>query len=48
MDLDSTNGTFIDGQRIQGKVQLENQQEFSCGNSTFMLMVRSLDDFQMH
>ena len=48
MDLDSTNGTFMDGQRIQGKVQLENQQEFSCGNSTFMLMVRNLDDFQMH
>ncbi len=48
MDLDSTNGTFKDGQRIVGKVQLENQMEFSCGNSTFMLMVRSLDDFQMH
>ena len=48
MDLDSTNGTFKDGQRIQGRVQLENQMEFTCGNSTFMLMVRSLDDFQMH
>ena len=48
MDLDSTNGTFMEGQRIRGKVQLENQQEFSCGNSTFMLMVRNLDDFQMH
>lgn len=48
MDLDSTNGTFKDGQRIQGRVQLENQMEFTCGNSTFMLMVRSLDDFPMH
>jgi predicted Zn finger-like uncharacterized protein len=48
MDLDSTNGTFLDGLRITGKMQLENQQEFSCGNSTFMLMIRNLDDFQMH
>lgn len=44
MDLDSTNGTFVGGQRIGGKVQLEHQGEFSCGNSTFMLMIRNLDD----
>ncbi len=48
MDLDSTNGTYLDGQRITGKMQLENQQEFSCGNSTFMLMIRNLDDFMLH
>lgn len=44
MDLDSTNGTFVGGQRITGKVPLEHQSEFSCGNSTFMLMIRNLDD----
>ncbi len=44
MDLDSTNGTFVSGERITGKVALEHQSEFSCGNSTFMLMIRNLDD----
>lgn len=43
-DLDSTNGTFVGGERIVGKVLLPHQAEFSCGNSTFMLMIRNLDD----
>jgi predicted Zn finger-like uncharacterized protein len=48
MDLDSTNGTFVDGQRISGKVELQNTQEFTCGNSTFMLMIRNLTDFELN
>jgi pSer/pThr/pTyr-binding forkhead associated (FHA) protein len=38
-DLDSTNGTFTRGNRIDSKIMLENRQEFSCGNSTFMLLI---------
>ena len=47
-DLQSTNGTFMGGQRIAGPVQISHQDEFTCGNSTFMLVVRDLNEFQMH
>jgi predicted Zn finger-like uncharacterized protein len=47
-DQQSTNGTFVDGERITTAVQLVSQQEFTCGNSTFMLLVRNTEDFQLH
>ena len=47
-DQQSTNGTLVNGERITGPVQLSTQQEFTCGNSTFMLLVRSTDDFPLH
>ncbi len=47
-DLQSTNGTFVAGQRIDRPVQLGHQDEFTCGNSTFMLVVRDLNEFPMH
>ncbi|GLH73219.1 hypothetical protein GETHLI_17210 [Geothrix limicola] len=47
-DQQSTNGTLVNGERITGAVQLFSQQEFTCGNSTFMLLVRSTDEFPLH
>ena len=47
-DLESTNGTQVDGVRISDRVQLSSQQEFTCGNSTFMLLVRNTDDFSFN
>ena len=47
-DLQSTNGTFVGGQRIERAVQIGHQDEFTCGNSTFMLVVRDLNEFPMH
>ena len=47
-DLQSTNGTFVSGQRLEGTVQLGHQDEFTCGNSTFMLVVRDLNDFPLN
>jgi len=47
-DQQSTNGTLVNGERIGGPVQLASHQEFTCGNSTFMLLVRSTTDFPMH
>jgi predicted Zn finger-like uncharacterized protein len=44
-DLQSTNGTLVNGERLSGPIQLNSQQEFTCGNSTFMLLVRNTDDF---
>ena len=46
-DLQSTNGTFVDGQTIQGTVQLMDRQEFTCGKSTFMLLIRPEDQFSL-
>ncbi len=42
-DLGSTNGTFVEGVPVTGVVQLMDRQEFTCGKSTFMLMVRIVD-----
>lgn len=47
-DLESTNGTLVNGERISRPVQLSSQQEFTCGNSTFMLLVRNTDDFSFN
>ena len=47
-DLQSTNGTLVAGERITAPVQLSSQQEFSCGNSTFMLLVRNTDEFPLN
>jgi pSer/pThr/pTyr-binding forkhead associated (FHA) protein len=44
-DLGSTNGTSVDGQLIEGRVQLVDRQEFTCGKSTFMLMIRNDDSY---
>lgn len=38
-DLKSTNGTLIDGQRISGQAELQNQSEFQIGGTTIMLIV---------
>ena len=47
-DLNSTNGTLVDGQRIAGPTQIQSQQEFTCGNSTFMLLIRNTDEFPLN
>ena len=47
-DLGSTNGTFVNGQRIEGMVQVSNREEFTCGNSTFMLVIRDANEYPMH
>lgn len=47
-DQQSTNGTLVNGERITSAVQLLSQQEFTCGNSTFMLIIRNTDEFQLH
>ena len=46
-DLGSTNGTSTGGRVIEQLTQLEDRQEFSCGRSTFMLLIRSLDSMSM-
>jgi predicted Zn finger-like uncharacterized protein len=47
-DQQSTNGTMVNDERIIGPVQLSSQQEFTCGNSTFMLLVRNTSEFPLH
>ncbi len=46
-DLQSTNGTFVDGQSIHGTVPIMDRQEFTCGKSTFMLLIRPEDQFSL-
>lgn len=46
-DLASTNGTFLDGAPILGPTQLQDRQEFSCGRSTFMLLIRTVDSMSL-
>ena len=38
-DLNSTNGTLVDGERISGAVEITNQSEFQIGGTTLMLIV---------
>lgn len=38
-DLGSTNGTLVDGARIQRPVELQNHSEFQIGTTTIMLIV---------
>jgi len=47
-DLNSTNGTLVDGLRIGGPTELHSHQEFTCGNSTFMLLIRDTDEFPLN
>jgi predicted Zn finger-like uncharacterized protein len=47
-DQESTNGTQVNGERITGTVQLVSQQEFICGNSTFMLLIRNTNEYPLH
>jgi pSer/pThr/pTyr-binding forkhead associated (FHA) protein len=46
-DLGSTNGTVSDGKLLEGPMQLSDRQEFSCGRSTFMLLIRAIDSMSM-
>ena len=46
-DLGSTNGTFVDGVQIFGTIQLTDRQEFTCGKSTFMLLIRKEDSLNL-
>lgn len=39
VDLQSTNGTLVNGQRIDGTMELQNHSEFQVGSSTLMLIV---------
>ena len=38
-DLESTNGTLHDGEKIQGTVSLQNHSEFQVGTTTLMLII---------
>ena len=38
-DLNSTNGTIFDGQKITSPVELQNHSEFQIGSTTIMLIV---------
>jgi predicted Zn finger-like uncharacterized protein len=38
-DLKSTNGTLVNGEKINGPTELQNQSEFQVGGSTVMLIV---------
>jgi len=46
-DLGSTNGTAVAGVTITEPTQIEDRQEFSCGRSTFMLLIRAVDAMSM-
>jgi pSer/pThr/pTyr-binding forkhead associated (FHA) protein len=46
-DLGSTNGTVTEGKVIDGPTQLFDRQEFSCGRSTFMILIRPIDSMSM-
>jgi len=37
-DLGSTNGTLMNGERIDGMVEIQNHAEFQIGNTTLMLI----------
>ena len=45
MDLNSTNGVYVDGVLIQERTQLLDRSEFMCGRSTFMMMIREDDPY---
>lgn len=42
-DLDSRNGTWMEGQKTEGEVEIFNQSEFRVGATTLMLIVTSVD-----
>jgi hypothetical protein len=45
IDLNSTNGVYVDGAVIDGRAQLQDRTEFMCGRSTFMMMIRQDDPY---
>lgn len=45
-DLGSTNGTFVDGVKVN-QATLESQQEFSLGTTTLMLIVTEVRDSEI-
>jgi predicted Zn finger-like uncharacterized protein len=47
-DLNSTNGTLVGGEKITGPLHIQSHQEFTCGNSTFMLLIRDTDEFPLN
>ncbi len=38
-DLNSTNGTFLNGRRLNNKAQLSNKDEIKIGNSVFKIVL---------
>ena len=42
-DMGSTNGTSLGGTLLTEATQISDRQEFSCGRSTFMLLIRTVD-----
>jgi len=42
-DLDSRNGTWLNGKKIEEPVEIQNQTEFQIGGSTLMLIVTEGD-----
>jgi predicted Zn finger-like uncharacterized protein len=42
-DLESTNGTLLQGAPIAEPTQMTDRQEFTCGRSTFMVLIRAID-----
>jgi len=46
-DLGSTNGTSLGSTPIQEATRIVDRQEFSCGRSTFMLLVRDTNAIGM-
>lgn len=38
-DLGSSNGTFVEGRRIEGEVEISDKSEFRVGGTTLMLIV---------
>lgn len=43
VDLGATNGTFVDGERIE-RIKLGNQTEFTLGSTTLMLIITDTRD----
>jgi pSer/pThr/pTyr-binding forkhead associated (FHA) protein len=46
IDLGSTNGTYVDGVRVQ-KASIFSNQEFSLGTTTLMFIVTDMHDTAM-
>ena len=46
-DLGSTNGTETTGRSSPNPPELLDRQEFTCGRSTFMLLIRPIDSLSM-
>ncbi len=42
-DLGSSNGTFVEGRRIEGEVEISDKTEFRLGSTTLMLIVTLIE-----